>query len=369
MNKFASLAAVALLLPLAALRAQSDLTLPDVSPKATVTQTIGITDVTVVYHRPSVNRREIWGKLVPYGYNYLNFGTARAAPWRAGANENTTVSFQHDVTIAGQPLKAGTYGLSVAIAPEGKVTVIFSHDSALWGSFYYDQARDALRVDVPWEDASFREQLTYDFSDVTKDTAVLALSWEKKRIPVPIKTDTDTNVVASLKNEMRSGKAFRYQAGIDASRYLVTNSIELPLALRWAEFALNDPFFGERNYTTLSNKALVLEKMDRPDDAKPIMDAALKLATAGQVHQYGRQLLAQKKTERAVEVFKLNAKLHPDTWPVNYGLARGLSAIGDYKTALDALLKAQTQVPEGDTVNANAIKTNIEKLKRGEDIN
>src|ERR1035438_2456600 len=150
------------------------LTLPEASPGAAVSQTIGVTEVTVVYHRPSVLKREIWGKLVPYGFNDLGFGTSKAAPWRGGANENTLISFQHDVLVAGSPLPAGTYGLFMAVAPDGTVTVIFSRDTKSWGSFFYDESRDALRVPVKWEEAPFREQLTYDFSEVTKDSAVLA---------------------------------------------------------------------------------------------------------------------------------------------------------------------------------------------------
>lgn len=346
-----------------------NVTLPQLSPKATVSQTIGITDVTVVYHRPSVQKREIWGKLVPYGFNDLGFGTSKAAPWRAGANETTLVSFSSDVTVAGSPLKAGTYGLFMAPAADGTVTVIFSHDTVTWGSFFYDEKNDALRVTTRMEDAPFHELLTYDFSGVTKDSAVLALSWENKRIPMPIKVDTDQIVVATLKDQLRGDKGFQYQGWLAASDYLLQNNLNLPLALDWAEVAISDRNFGNRNFYTLSNKADILEKMGREAEATATMDEAMKFGTAGDIHQYGRKLLALHRTDRAVKVFKLNAQLHPDAWPVNYGLARAYSALGDYKAALEALLKAQTQVPAGDTVNPEAIKTNIEKLKRGEDIN
>ena len=344
-------------------------TLPQLSPKAVVSQTVGITDVTVTYHRPSVQKREVWGKLVPFGFIDQGFGTSKSAPWRAGANETTQVSFQHDVTVAGSPLKAGTYGLFMALAPDGAVTVIFSRDATTWGSFYYEEGNDALRVQVKWEDAPFHELLTYDFTDVTKDSAVLALSWEKKRIPIPIKVDTDHVVLASLKGEMRNAAGFQYQGWLAASGYVLQNNLDLPLALTWAEFAVSGPFIGERNFNTLSNKADVLEKMGRAADASAAMDEAMKYGSAGDIHQYGRKQLASHNSARAMEAFRLNAQLHPDVWPVNYGLARGYSAVGDYKSALDALLKAQAQVPEGDTVNAEAIKANIEKLRKGQDIN
>jgi hypothetical protein len=345
------------------------LTLPQPSPAASVSQTIGITDVTVTYHRPSVLKRDVWGSLVPYGFNDLGFGTSKSAPWRAGANENTLITFQHDVMVAGSPLPAGTYGLSMAIAQDGTVTVIFSHDTGSWGSFFYDPSRDALRVNVKWEDAPFREQLSYDFSDVTKDSAVLALSWEKKRIPLPIKVATNEIVVASLRQELNSSKGFQSQSWTTASAYLLSNNLDLPLALDWAQTAVSGRSAGERNFNNLSNEAAVLEKLGRSDESKVLMDEAMKTATALQIHQYGRFLISLGKNERAMEVFKLNAERHPDVWPVNYGLARGYSAIGDYKSALDALLKAQTQLPAGDTLNGAAIKINIEKLKRGENIN
>jgi len=348
---------------------ETAVTLPELSPASSVSQAVGISEVKVVYHRPSVLKREIWGNLVPFGFNNLGFGTSIAAPWRAGADENTLISFQNDVSVAGMPLKAGTYGLFMVLAQDGTVTLIFSRDTASWGSFFYDASHDVLRVPVKWEDAPFREQLTYEFSDVTTDSAVLALSWEKKRIPILLKFDTVAIVVASLKEELRGSKQFRNDAWVEASGYLLDNNVELPLALAWADRAVSDGFVGERNFKSLSLKADILGKMGRAAEASAVMDDALKLGTAGEIHQYGRRQLAAHNPQRALEVFKLNAQLHPDAWPVNYGLARGFSAVGDYKSALGALLKAQAQVPPGDAANAAAIKVNIEKLQRGQDIN
>lgn len=345
------------------------LTLPQPSPGALVAQTIGITDVSVSYHRPGVNHREIWGGLVPYGYNDLGFGSSKAAPWRAGANENTVISFQNDVTVAGSPLPAGSYGLFMSPAADGTVTVIFSRDTGAWGSFYYDPSHDALRVPVKWEDAPFEEQLRYDFSNVTKDSAVLALTWEKKRIPIEIKTDTNKNVVASLKRELTSSKGFTSQAYVTASGWLLTNKLDTGLALDWAKEAVSGRSVGEHTFATLSNEASVLETMGKDDEAKPLMAEAMKMGTVLQIHQYGRFLIGLGKKDEAMAVFQENARLHPDAWPVNYGLARAYSAKGDYKTALDYLTKSQSQVPAGDTLNAGAIKINLEKLKKNEDIN
>lgn len=345
------------------------LTLPAASPRAGVFQTVGITRINVDYSRPAVNKREVWGKLVPYGLSDLGYGTTREAPWRAGADVNTVVTVQHDVRVAGQPLAAGSYGLHMIVAEDGAVTVIFSRNAAAWGSFTYDPAEDALRVPARLEDSgAHHEHLTYEFTDITRTGAVLALLWEKKRIAIPLAVDTDAIVVASLKRELTGSNGFDDRAWINASNYLVQNNLDLNLALLWAERSL-DPRTGQMSYAGLAQKALVLGKLGRDAEAAAVMDQALPLGTPTAIHQYGRRLLGAKQFAKALEVFKYNAQRFPDAWPVNYGLARGFSAVGDYPAALEALLKAQTQVPAGDTINAAAIEANIAKLKRGENIN
>lgn len=362
------LAAVALAAPAPTVLAQG-VTLPDASPRATISQIVGITRVAVDYGRPAVNGRPVWGQLVPYGFNNLGFGTSTAAPWRAGANMNTVVEFAHDVKVAGQPLPAGRYGLSMAVTESGRITVIFSRDAHKWGSFFYEPANDALRVETQWEDAPHMEQLAYEFTDVKKDSAVLALRWEKKRIPIPFTLDTDAIVVANLRRELSGDKQFEYQSWLGASAYLLANNGDLNLALQWADYAISGQFTGQRNFATLSNKVAVLNKMGRAAEARPLYDELMATGTPQQLHQLGRQSLAAGNKELALAVFRKNAERHPDVWPVNYGLARGLSAMGDYAGALEALLKAEKQIPAGDTQNPAAIKANIEKLKAGKDIN
>ncbi len=129
------------------MNATAQLDLPQASQMAKVSQRIGITDVTIVYSRPSVKEREIWGKLVPYGMNDLGFGTAKESPWRAGADENTVIKFTDDVKIEGQSLPAGKYGLHMVIHENNKATVIFSKNSNAWGSYFYEPSEDALRVE------------------------------------------------------------------------------------------------------------------------------------------------------------------------------------------------------------------------------
>ena len=138
----------------------AQITTPNVSQKATVSQRVGISDITINYSRPGVNNREIWGKLVPYGMNNLGFGTATAAPWRAGADENTTITFSHDAKVEGKSIKAGTYGLHMEVKPDNKATLILSHDIDAWGSFFYDKSKDALRADITTITVPHHELLT-----------------------------------------------------------------------------------------------------------------------------------------------------------------------------------------------------------------
>src|SRR5215218_4075070 len=159
--------------------------------KAFVGERIGLTDVVIHYDRPGVKGREgkIWGQLIPVGFTDPGFGSSKAAPWRAGANENTTITFSNDVKIEGQPLKAGTYGFFIAYDPN-ESTIIFSKNNTSWGSYYYDSTEDALRVkvkQVPLQNSV--EWLRYEFMNQTENAATIALLWEKQMISFLVETD------------------------------------------------------------------------------------------------------------------------------------------------------------------------------------
>src|SRR3954454_7957917 len=160
----------------AALAQQLDLPRP--SPNASVTQMVGITDITIKYSRPGVKGREIWGKLVPYG-----------EVWRSGANENTTITFSTPVKGEGHELAAGTYGLQT-IPAAGDWTIIFSKDANEWGAFSYKQADDALRAQAKPQPAEFRERMAFEFDDVTDTSAKVVLHWEKLKVPFSVEADT-----------------------------------------------------------------------------------------------------------------------------------------------------------------------------------
>ena len=345
----------------------AQLDLPRASQMASVSQRIGITDITISYSRPGVNGREIWGQLVPYGMNNLGFGTAKESPWRAGANENTTISFTSDVTVEGKPLKAGTYGLSMVVYEDGKATVIFSSNSTAWGSFFYEPSEDALRVDVQTGETPFTEQLTYDFINVDANSATVVLNWEKKQIPFKVGVDVNQVVFQEIRQKLQNQEGFQRLTWEQAAGYALNNDGDLNEALGWIDSAIAGQFFSQETFNNLQLKSQILEKMGKHDEAVAAMDKALPLATIFETHQYGRTLITQGKKEEALKVFKMNAEKHKDTWPVDVGLARGYSAVGDYSKALKHLKIALTRVP--DPGNKAAIEDNITKLEKGQDIN
>ena len=141
------------------------------SPAATVGQTVGISTVTVKYSRPSVKGREVWGQLVPYGMNLQPGGNGIPAPWRAGANENTTIKFSNDAMVEGKPVPAGLYGLFFIVNQDNTAELVLSKDNQSWGNFFYDPSHDLLRTKIQLREAPFTEMLTYDFINSTKNSS------------------------------------------------------------------------------------------------------------------------------------------------------------------------------------------------------
>jgi Protein of unknown function (DUF2911) len=337
--------------------------------KASVSERIGITDVTLHYDRPAVKGREgkIWGALVPYGFNDLGFGTSKQAPWRAGANENTTISFSTDVMIEGKALPSGTYALFMAIQP-GEATVIFSKNSKSWGSYFYDPKEDALRVNVRTQNMNESvERLKFEFFDQQENSATIALLWEKLKVPFKVEVDYVKTQIQSFRNELRNEKGFRHEAWLEAINFAIDRNTNLEEALQWSDYSISAPFVGQKNFRTLSTRARLLNKLGRTAEADAAMKEAMPMATMQELHNYGRQLLNNKKPVEALEAFKLNAQKNPNVFTTNMGLARGYSANGDYKNALKYATAALPQAP--DKGNKEAVEGFIKKLKEGKDIN
>jgi hypothetical protein len=339
--------------------------------KAMVGERIGITDVTINYDRPAVKGREgkIWGGLVHKGFTDQGFGTSKSAPWRAGANENTTIEFSTPVMIEGQNLPAGKYGFFIAY-DSSTCTVIFSKNNTSWGSFFYEPKEDALRVTVkPQPLDKSVEWLTYSFTNETNTGATIALSWEKLSIPFKVETDYNNLQLESFRRELRSQKMFNpgWQSFNQAANFCLVNNVNLEEGLAWADRAISEPFVGQKNFVTLSTKAGLLNKLNRTDEAAALMKEAMPLGSVQQIHFYARQLLQMKKSKEAFEVFKFNYDKNPNDYTANVGMARGYSAIGDYKKALGHAQKAMPKAP-GQS-EKNNIENLIKSLQEGRDIN
>lgn len=346
--------------------------------KSIVTQYIGaLSKVTVKYSSPDVTapngqdrKGKIWGQLVPYGLTDLGFGLRNPSPWRAGANENTVIIFSTDVEIEGKALAAGKYGLHLIVNESGPWTWIFSRNHSAWGSYFYDEKEDALRVDVDPEDNNYHEWLTYEFTDRGKDAATLALMWENKMVPMRISVpNTLDHYVENISNELQGAAGFTAQNWADAANFLAQNDHQLETALEWAETSLSAPFVGIKNFNNLQTKATVLMKMGKMDEAMKTMDSAISDASANatQIHGYGRTLIGMGMADKALEVFEANYKKFDGAWPTSVGMARGLSAVGRYEEAIKYAEMAIEQSP--DQPNRESMKSALEKLKSKQDIN
>jgi len=326
------------------------LDLPDQSQRAESSQKIGITNITINYHRPLVKSRKIWDGLVPYG-----------KVWRAGANENTTITFSDPIMIEGKPLDKGTYGLHM-IPNADEWTIIFSKNSTSWGSFTYDQAEDALRVTVKPKAADMHDALTYDFDQLQPDSAVVELEWEKVAVPFKVSVDVHDVVQASLKKQLRNLSQYTWMSWDDAANYLLTEKIALDDALTYA----NKSIENEDRYDNEMTKSKVLTALNRKDDAAVAEKKALNLANPLQIHLFARQLQAQKRSEEAFTIFRENAKKHPDQWFVHTGLARMYSAQGKFDDAAKEMKLALAAAPDNQKSYLDGL---MRQLEAKQDIN
>jgi tetratricopeptide (TPR) repeat protein len=332
--------------------------------------------VTIEYSSPDVTgpsgedrTGKIWGQLVPYGMANLGFGTCGdQCPWRAGANENTTFSVSHDVLIEGQPLAAGTYGLHM-IPSEGAWTLVFSNNSTSWGSYFYDAAEDALRVEVQPKEHAYTHWLTYEFTDRQPEQATAALAWENLQVPWTIEVPNAADLyIAALTRELRSMPGFNWQSWIAAAQYAL-GAGRPEQALAWAEQAALNPAVGQESFVTLAVLAQAQAAAGDPESSQATLERAMAHRTADpvQIHQLGRQLLARGDKDGAMRIFEKNAELHPGEWPVEVGLMRGHSALGRYQEALAHAEKALAQAPDDN--NRQSLTAAIERLKQGQDVN
>lgn len=334
MSPRTALLALTLLAAAPAARAQvAPLPVPWSSPRARVTQVVGVSEVTLDWGRPGLKDREVWGDpdVVPWG-----------AVWRAGANENTTIAFSHDATVEGRPLARGTYGLHLLPRPEG-VTVIFSRNSTSWGSYRYDEAEDALRVEVAWAPAPATEWLDFDFTDLSSTGATCRLLWGERTVPFRIAFDTHAIVLAHARDEYLRGRAgFTWQGWHSAARYCLANGVELEQGLAWAERAVA----LSASMTTLGTQAGLLEKLGRAQEAAALQERALSLATEAELNALGYQQLNAGRTAEALATFERATRAWPQSWNAWDSLAEACARAGDTARAVELFRKAAELAPD-----------------------
>lgn len=237
---------------------------PRPSPKSTLTQTVGLTDITITYSRPGVKNRTIWGGLVPYD-----------KVWRTGANEATTITFSDDVWVNGNKLTKGSYSLHSIPSP-AEWTLIFNSVADQWGSYSYDAAKDALRIKVKPEPAEYREWLTFEIPNLSTDTAQVVLRWEKLAVPFTVDTKSLERTMTSLKNAMQPDWRTPYQAAnvaFDNKGAATDQEIS-----DWLDKSLS----VNENTTNLWLKARFYQRLGRTADAIKAGEEAIAKATPAQ---------------------------------------------------------------------------------------
>jgi hypothetical protein len=340
-----------------------------VNLKCSAGRRVGLTDIDIHWGAPGVKGREgkIWGTSVAYyGFEVLGFGSDQPSPWRAGADENTTISFSTEVRIQGKTLPAGKYGFYIALAPDS-CTLIFSKNADGWGAYFYRPEWDVLRVSTRQvKDHPLTERLEYVFQNQTDNAVTIALNWEHWSIPFTVETDLNSLMVASLRRELSSGLGFDPPSLQNAAAWCLTNHTNLEEALNWIDRATDPQLGGLKSFTALSTKAGLLEQLGRKADADKVMQGALETASVMELHGYGRRLIGEKQYQKALEVFQKNYQRNGDTWPVHVGLARGYSATGDLKKALEHAKKALAQAP--DATNKTSLESMVKTLSEGKPI-
>jgi hypothetical protein len=344
-----------------------------------VSQGIGPVRVTIDYSSPHVHspagvdrRGKIWGKgnVVEYGMATLPFGSCGSqCPWRGGANENTIFTTTHDVTIQGQRLPAGSYGLFF-IPGANEWTIIFSKNYTSWCSFYYDAKEDALRVTAKAQPSEYHEDLTYEFRDQKPDSVTAVLRWEDLQLPFAIKVENiDDLYVEQMSHELRSKGGVNWRGWVTAAQFCLTHKTHLDDALLWARHGADPNFGGQENSTTLFTLAMALEANGQATEGKAMLVKAIHNPNSGplDIHLIGRQLLAMRRPADAMEAFTANGQLHPNVWPVHFGLARGHAALGHRDEAIAEAKLALPQAP--NAANQQAIKDFIANLEAGKPVN
>jgi len=319
----------------------------------TTGRTIGVTDISIHYNSPGVKGREgkIYGSnIVPFGYQVLGYGSNLPSPWRAGANECTTMEFSTDVTINGKILSAGKYAFFIAVAQDSSV-LIFNKNYHAWGSYFYRKELDVLQVSTVQQKnlPNLQERLVYDFVNQTDSSVVINLAWEKWSFPIKVQVALKATILKSLQEQLSGTLSFEPASLEAAAQWCLQNNISLEEALNWINLAINPLIGGKNSFSALNIKANILKKLGNQEEASTTLNQASDLATVQELHNYGRQLLNEKMLTEAMVVFQKNYTKFKGAWPTNAGMMRMYAAMDNYKKALNFAKAALPQAPDEET--------------------
>jgi tetratricopeptide (TPR) repeat protein len=363
------ISSIILLLLTSSVASAQQLRIPDggTNLRSSAGRGVGVTDIDIHWNAPGVKGREgkIWGTdIAPYGFTVLGYGSIVQSPWRAGANENTTMSFSTDVMINGKHLSAGKYGFFIALYPDSSL-LIFNKNAEGWGSYFYNSSLDVLRVATiqQKDQKENKERLDYTFAKHTDRSVEIALEWERWRIPFTVSVDLKNTTLASIRTQMSGAIGFDPASLETAANWCLQNEVNYDEALNWINSAVDPNLGGVQSFRTLSIKAGLLNKTNRKAEADKTMQTAIDNASSVELHNYGRQLLAQKKYTEAMAVFQKNYTKFKGAWPTNVGMMRGYSATGDLKKALEHAKLALAQAP--DDINRKSLEQAVKTLTEG----
>jgi tetratricopeptide (TPR) repeat protein len=336
--------------------AQQNLPFIRVSPQAKVVQHISFAEIEIDYSRPGVKGREIYGKLVPFGLSANPFGNGKPMPWRAGADENTTIRLSHDAKINGEDLPAGIYGVHMLVH-EDEWSIIFSKDYRSWGSFFYEESRDALRIKVKPQSTDFVEWLVYGFENIADNACDAFMAWGDKKVSFSIAFDLHPLVLATYRESLKGLAGFNQAAWGAAARYCMQNKFNLEEAMTWIDKAL--AMNGGDNFNNKIVKAGLLSQTGKAKESEDLLNTSLSDATEIELNIYGYQLMGQNKLDEAIRIFKINIKRHPDSWNVYDSLGEALNNKGDKQGAKENYEKAYKMAPADQKPRIEGILKNL----------
>ncbi|AWX43510.1 hypothetical protein HME9304_00499 [Flagellimonas maritima] len=321
------------------------ITLPDKSQESNIAQRIGYTNITIDYHSPGTRGRKVWGNLVPYG-----------KVWRAGANENTVFTITDDVQIEGQSLSAGSYGLHL-LPDENQWTFIFSKNHTSWGSYFYEEAEDALRVTVPVQNnLEEREWLSYDFNKRERGMTSIVLSWADKKAEFNISLDIDEIALENIRKQLRSDAYWEWFSWCQAADYCAEYKINTKEALEWIDRSIE----LQENFSNWDVKAKLLRQSGNQKEAEEAIQRAVEVGSDVYLERYGRRLLKEKDFEQAEYVFKQAIEKNETYWRAHFN--RG-HALKDLQKRKDAKKSYELALKYAPADRKNQIKESIESLK------